>query len=135
MPMPKVIMAGNPHGYGSRISHHLLRHLPDPNSTVLFVGYAGVSSIGRALCDGAKEVRIGDIVVPVRARIITISGYSAHADQDQLKHFVAGINKPIKKIFVTMGEESSSRALAGVLADELGANTEVPHLGDTIELS
>ncbi|MEK7619178.1 MAG: MBL fold metallo-hydrolase [Patescibacteria group bacterium] len=134
VPPPKVILAGNPHGYGSRIAHHFLRALPDPNSTVLFVGYARVSSLGRMLCDGAKSVRIGDVVVPVRATITTISGYSAHADQNQLKAFVNKINKPIQQIFVTMGEQQSSEVLAQVLRDELGVPAVVPKFGDTVSL-
>lgn len=134
VPPPKVILAGNPHGYGSRIAHHFLRYLPDPSTTVLFVGYARVSSLGRRLCDGAREVRIGDAVIPVRATIATISGYSAHADQQQLKRFVGGIKKPIQKIFVTMGEPESSSALARVLADELGVHATVPAFGDRVAL-
>ncbi|MBI4268538.1 MBL fold metallo-hydrolase [Candidatus Uhrbacteria bacterium] len=134
VPPPKIILAGNPHGYGSRIAYHLERALPDPNSTVLFVGYARVSSIGRQLMDGAREIRLHGRSVPVRASIQNISGYSAHADQAQLKSFVAAINKPIRRIFVTMGEERSSRALANILADEVGVSAEVPNLGDTITL-
>lgn len=134
-PSPKIIIAGNPHGYGSRIAHHLIRALPDPNSAVLFVGYARVSSMGRHLMDGAKELSIFGNTVPVRCQIMHISGYSAHADQGQLKNFVAAINKPIKNIFVAMGEPSASQALATVLQDEVGVHATVPKLGDVVELT
>ncbi|MBI4599443.1 MBL fold metallo-hydrolase [Candidatus Uhrbacteria bacterium] len=134
VPSPKIIMAGNPHGYGSRIAHHFIRALPDPNNTVLFVGYARVSSLGRRLVDGAREVKIFDKTIPVRAQIAHISGYSSHADQTQLKNFVAGIQKPIKNVFVTMGERSSSETLAGVIQDEIGIHASVPKMGDVIEL-
>jgi len=133
-PHPKIIMAGNPHGYGSRIAHHFLRALPDPNSTILFVGYARVSSLGRKLVDGAQEVVIFGKTVPVRAQIANISGYSSHADQTQLKNFVAGIHKPIKNVFVTMGESHSSETLASVIRDEIGIHTTVPKMEDVIEL-
>lgn len=134
VPPPKIIIAGNPHGYGSRIAHHFIRALPDPNSTVLFVGYARTSSMGRNLVDGAKELSIFGSTIPVRAQIAHISGYSAHADQQQLKEFVAAINKPIKRIFVTMGEPSASQTLATVLQDEVGVHATVPKLGDVISL-
>lgn len=135
VPSPKIVMAGNPHGYGSRIAHHLIRTLPDPNSTVLFVGYARVSSMGRHLMDGAKELTIHGNTIPVRAQIAHISGYSAHADQEQLKNFVTAINKPIKNIFVAMGELSASQTLATILQDEVGVHATVPKLGDVITLN
>lgn len=131
---PKLIMAGNPHGYGSRIAHHFLRYLPHEKNTVVFVGYARVSSLGRRLTEGAKEVNILGQNVPVRAEIINISGYSSHADQSQLRAFVARIKKPIKNIFVAMGEPEASGALARIIRDELGVKTTVPSLGDVVEL-
>lgn len=131
---PKIIIAGNPHGDGSRIAHHFIRALPDPKNTVLFVGYARVSSMGRSLTEGAREVSIFGKRIPVRAQIAHISGYSSHADQAQLKKFVTGIAKPIRNVFVTMGEQSSSQALAGVIQDEIGIHATVPKMGDVIEL-
>lgn len=134
VPAPKLIMAGNPHGYGSRIAHHFIRYLPDPASTVVFVGYPRVSSLGRRLTEGAREVQIWEKNVPVRASIVNISGYSAHADQAQLKDFVAGINKPIKNVFVSMGEQQSSETLANVLRDDVGIHAEVPSFKQTVNL-
>lgn len=133
-PSPKIIIAGNPHGYGSRIIHHFQRVLPDPNSMVLFVGYARVSSLGRKLVDGARDVMLFRESTPVRARIEHISGYSAHADQAQLTAFVTNIHKPIKQVFVTMGEQDASQTLATVLRDTVGVHATVPALGDVIEL-
>lgn len=131
---PKIIIAGNPHGYGSRIIHHFQRVLPDPNSTVLFVGYARVSSLGRKLVDGAREVMLFRQSTPVRAHIEHISGYSAHADQGQLTTFVSRINKPIKQVFVAMGEQDAAQTLATVLRDTVGVHATVPVLGDVVKL-
>ncbi|MDO8571477.1 MAG: MBL fold metallo-hydrolase [bacterium] len=131
---PKIILAGNPHGYGSRIAYHFKRYLPDPNSTVIFAGYARVSSLGRKLVDGAKEVSILGQRTPVHAKILTISGYSAHADQKQLTSFVAHIAKPIKKVFVTMGDPAAAEHLKQLIRDELGIDATTPSLGDVIEL-
>jgi len=130
----KIIMAGNPHGYGSRIMYHFAKYLPDENSTVLFVGFPRISSLGRQLTDGAKEVNVQGRKIPVRAKIVNISSYSAHADQTQLKAFVAGLKKPIKMVFATMGEETSAQTLAGLIRDELGINASVPKIGDVVPL-
>jgi len=134
VPSPKLIMAGNPHGYGSRIAHHFLRYLPHERNTVVFVGYARVSSLGRRLCEGAREVHILGQQIPVRAEIINISGYSSHADQTQLRTFVSRLKRPVKNIFVAMGEPESSETLARVIRDEVGIKTTVPNLGDVVEL-
>ncbi|MBI2484043.1 MBL fold metallo-hydrolase [Candidatus Uhrbacteria bacterium] len=130
----KIIMAGNPHGYGSRIMYHFARYLPDEHSTVLFVGFPRISSLGRRLTDGATEVRVQGRQTPVRAKIVNISSYSAHADQTQLKNFVARFAKPVKMVFATMGEETSAETLARVIRDELGINATVPKIGDMIPL-
>lgn len=132
---PKIILAGNPHGYGSRIMHHFSRMLPDPKSTLVLVGYSRLSSIGRQLAQHAPEVTIFGKKIPVRATIISISGYSAHADQSQLKNFVSHLQKPVSHIFVTMGEEASSETLSHIIRDEFGIPSSAPRLGDVVELS
>ncbi len=134
VPFPKIIMAGNPHGYGSRIAHHFLRYLPHEKNTVVFVGYARVSSLGRRLTDGAREVSILGQNVTVRADILNISGYSSHADQSQLRTFASRIKKPVKNIFLAMGEPKASEAIAHIIHDEFGIKTTVPKLGDVVEL-
>ena len=93
-----------------------------------------MSSLGRRLMDGEKEVKIHGQMVKVRANISNISSYSSHADQTQLKNFVARLKKPIKKIFVTMGEEEGSKIFARIIRDELGMQATVPKIGDVVEL-
>lgn len=134
VPPPKIIIAGNPHGYGSRIGYHFMRYLPDERNNVVFVGYARISSIGRRLVDGEKQISVQGKPIDVRAKITNISGYSAHADQNQLKAFVTQIQKPVKKIFVAMGEPESAHTLAQIIRDEIGILAETPLIGDTAEL-
>jgi len=93
---------------GGRILHHEVRYLPDSRSALLFVNYQAQGTPGRALFDGAKEVRIFDEIVPVRARLIKAQEYSAHADfkglfkwvraAGRLKYFVCvmAIESPLK---------------------------------------
>ncbi len=134
VPSPKIIITGNPHGYGSRISHHFLRYLSDPRNTVLFVGYQQPGSIGRKLVEGEKEVRVMDHPITVNASISHITGYSSHADQNQLRAFLEKLQKPIKTIFVAMGEPPASNAVAQIIRDEMGVNAVVPQYGAVVEL-
>ena len=131
---PKVIIAGSGMSQGGRIIHHEMRYLSDPRSTILFVGYQAEGSLGRQIVEGVKTVRIMREEVPVRCKIRTISGYSAHADQNQLLKWLEPMRSHVKKVFVVQGEHNSSYALAQRAIDELAIDAEVPEAGSTVVL-
>ncbi|MDP3735182.1 MAG: MBL fold metallo-hydrolase [bacterium] len=133
-PNPKIIIAGSGMSQGGRIIHHERRHLPDPHSTLLLVGYQAAGSLGRLLQSGARKVTILGDEVPVRARVETISGYSAHMDSEGLLNFVAGGVDTLKQVFVTMGEPKASLFLVQRLRDYLGVNAMVPEEGKSYAL-
>ena len=135
LPSPKIIMAGSGMSVGGRIIRHERHFLPDPNTTLLLVGYQAVGTLGRQFQDNAKEVTIDGERVLVKAEIKTILGYSSHKDSDHLIEFVATAESTLKKVFVTMGEPKSELFLAQRLRDYIGVNAVVPKLGDTIVLS
>jgi metallo-beta-lactamase family protein len=131
---PKIIMAGAGMSNGGRILHHEVRYLPDPKSTILFVGYQATGSLGRKILEGAPEVSIFGETVPIRCRKVNIPGFSAHADQPHLLAWLASAKQTLKKVFVVQGEEASSEALAAKIRDELAVTAEVPKLGEAVEL-
>jgi metallo-beta-lactamase family protein len=130
VPNPKIIIAGAGMSHGGRIQKHEIRHLPDPNSTLFIVGYQAPGSFGRRLQDGAKKIRINGIEVSVRARVQTLTGFSAHKDRDHLVEFVADTADTVKKVFVTMGEPKTSLFLTQRLREYLGVNAVVPTKGE-----
>lgn len=115
MSPPLVVIAGSGMCNGGRIVGHLRRLLPTPSTTVAFVGYQAAGTLGRELVDGATQVRIDGSVVPVRASIATLGGFSAHADQSQLLDWARAV--PGKGIvwFVNHGEPEASSAMAMAL--------------------
>ena len=131
---PKVVIAGSGMSNGGRILHHELRYLPDPKSTILFVGYQAQGTLGRQILDGAKTVRIFGEEVPVRCRTVNIPGYSAHADQPRLLRWVDAMRDTLKKVFVVQGEEKAAETLAAKIRDTLAIPAEVPKAGETVEL-
>jgi metallo-beta-lactamase family protein len=131
---PKVVIAGSGMSNGGRILHHELRYLPDPKSTILFVGYQAQGTLGRQILDGAKQVRIFGEEVPIRCRMVNIPGYSAHADQPRLLNWVGAMKGTLKKVFVVQGEEQSAETLAGKIRDAMAIDAEVPKAGETVEL-
>jgi metallo-beta-lactamase family protein len=134
VPPPKIIIAGSGMSQGGRILHHEVRYLPDPKSTILFVGYQAQGSLGRRILEGATTVRILGQEVPVHAEKRLVSGYSAHADQPRLLAWLRPMRQSLKTVFVVQGEPAASEALATKIRDELTINAVVPQAGSTVEL-
>jgi metallo-beta-lactamase family protein len=134
VPPPKIIIAGSGMSNGGRILHHEMRYLPDPKSTIIFVGYQAEGSMGRQLLEGATEVKIFGETVPVHCARINIPGYSAHADQPHLLDWLSSMKTSLKKVFVVQGEQASSEVLAHKIIDGFGIAAEVPHLNESVTL-
>ena len=132
---PKIILAGSGMSTGGRITHHEAEYLPDPNTTVLFVGYQAPGTLGRQIAEGVKEVTIDNEQITVRAKVEKINGFSAHADSDTLVKFVEPNKDNLKKVFVAMGEPGSSQFLAQRLRDELEVDAIVPEANKTYLLN
>jgi len=133
-PNPKVIMAGSGMSNGGRIIHHEADYLSNHNNTILFLGYQAVGTLGRKISEGAKEIEINNQKVKVEARIDQIDGYSSHKDSDHLVEFVEDTAKTVRKVFVVMGETSTSLFLVQRLRDYAGVNATHPEEGDTVVL-
>ncbi len=133
-PSPKVIIAGSGMSVGGRVLMHEKRLLGDINTTILFVGYQGVGTLGRRIQDGEKTVTIEKKKVRVRARKATIRGFSAHKDRDGLISVVESTADSLKEVFVAMGEPKSSLFLVQRLRDFLGVNAQAPEAGDSVTI-
>ena len=114
-----------------RVKHHLKHTLSDSRNTVLFVGYQAQRSLGRVIQRGTSPVRIFGEWLPVRARIETIEGFSAHADLDELVDWFRSLGGLPRQTFVVHGEEESALSFAETLRQRFGAKVTVPSLGDT----
>ena len=134
IPNPKIIIAGGGMSHGGRVIEHEKRHLPDPKSTVLMVGYQAAGSIGRQLQEGAKKVNFHGEEVSVRATIRTIGGYSGHRDSKGLLEFVQGTADTLRKVFVVAGEERSALFLAQRIRDYVGVDAVSPEPNIAYEL-
>ena len=134
IPNPKVIIAGSGMSSGGRVVHHEKQYLPDPNNTLLLIGYQSVGSPGRLIQEGVKTVRIMGEYVTVRAHIVTIYGYSGHKDSDGLLDFVSNMQDKVKKVFVVMGEPKSSMFLVQKLRDNLAIDAYAPEQGESVTI-
>jgi metallo-beta-lactamase family protein len=129
-----IIIAGSGMCTGGRIKYHLVSNITRPESTILFVGYQAVGTLGRRIVDGEKEVRILGQQYPVKAKVVQLHGFSAHADRDMLLRWLSALKKPPRHIFVVHGEESSARSFADFVTEKTGWQTSVPEYGDQVTL-
>jgi len=130
---PLVIIAAGGMCEAGRVLHHLKHNLWRPLSTILFVGFQAEGTLGRRLLDGAKRVRIHGEDVAVKARIESLQGLSAHADQAQLLAWVAGFTKPPRQTILVHGEDEGRSELARLLM-ERGHRVALPVMGQSITL-
>lgn len=129
-----IIIAGSGMCTGGRIKHHLVTNISRAASTILFVGYQATGTLGRQIVDGAKEVRILGQYYPVKARVLQINGFSAHADRDGLMNWLSSLRRPPRHLFITHGESSISRHFASFVRDKTGWQVSVPEYSDEVVL-
>ncbi len=125
-----IIMSASGMCTAGRILHHLRHGLPRAENTVLIAGYQAEGTLGRRLVDGAAKVRIFGREIPVRARIVTIGGFSAHADQKALLDWMGHFEEAPRQTFITHGETKASVAMAKKIDQQLGWKTTIPKAGD-----
>ena len=129
-----MVIAGSGMCTGGRIKHHLVNNIARPESTIMFVGYQAVGTLGRQIVNGEKEVRIFGQKYPVKARVVQIQGFSAHADRDELLQWLSGLKRPPRKLFVVHGEPESAQHFADFIRAKTGWNVTVPAYQDEVLL-
>jgi len=132
-PGPWMVLAGAGMCTGGRIMHHLQNHLPDPTTLLLMVGYQGRGSVGRALVDGAKEVKVAGQKVQVRARTHVLGGLSGHAGQSDLLNWFGSLASSRPRVILTHGEDGPRRVLRDRIQERFGLAAEMPRYRETIE--
>ena len=133
---PKVIISASGMCDAGRIKHHLKHNLWDERNTILFVGYQAVGTLGRALIEGATDVKLFGEPVHVAAHINRIPGISGHADVNGLLDWAKAFAevRP-KKVFVTHGDDAVTEIFAKRLNEELGYDTMAPFSGTVYDLA
>lgn len=131
---PKIIVASSGMSEGGRVTSHEKVYLPDPKNALILIGFQIAGSLGRRIQEGMKKIVIDDKTIPVKAEIVSISGYSSHKDMNGLLEVVEGSAKSLKKVFVVMGEPRSAQFLAQRIKDYLGVSAVHPKEGESFEL-
>jgi metallo-beta-lactamase family protein len=130
-----IIIAASGMCDGGRIRHHLKHHLPSQHTTVLITGFQARGTLGRRLVDREPVVKIFGEQVPVRAEIVTLGGFSAHADQSALIGWLKGFRSRPRQTFLVHGEPPAAAALKSRLAAELGWTAAIASRGERVVLA
>ena len=131
----KVIISASGMCDAGRIKHHLKHNLWREDSTILFVGYQAVGTAGRALIEGAQEIKLFGEPVHVAAKICRMPGISGHADVNGLIDWIKAFDEKPKKVFVTHGEDSVTELFSARLRDEMGYDAYAPFSGTVFDLA
>ena len=131
---PKVILSASGMCEAGRIRHHLKHNLWRKDSTILFVGYQVPGTLGNALLNGAKEVKLFGETIEVQAKIENLPGISGHADVNQLTKWVSMFDPKPKRVFIVHGEDKVTEQFAAHIHKELGLEAYAPFSGDAFDL-
>jgi len=132
---PKVIISASGMCEAGRVRHHLKHNLWREECTVLFVGYQANGTLGRAIYEGAKTVKLFGEEVQVNAEIAYLAGISGHADKEGLLKWVRGFEQKPQMIFVNHGEDQVCTEFAECLEQEFGIMTIAPYSGTIYDLA
>ncbi|HSE40233.1 MAG TPA: MBL fold metallo-hydrolase RNA specificity domain-containing protein, partial [Acidobacteriota bacterium] len=131
---PAIIISASGMATGGRVLHHLKHRIGDHRNTILFIGFQAQGTKGRLLVDGIPEIRIHKHTYRVSAKIVYMDGLSAHADYDEILHWLSYFKKPPKKVFLVHGEEEASYAMASKIQNQFHWSVHVPAYNESIEL-
>jgi metallo-beta-lactamase family protein len=115
----KIVISASGMLTGGRVLEYMKHIVPHENNTVVLIGYQAEGTRGRALQNKAHEVKIHGKYYPVKARVVEISGLSAHADQSELIEWLKSFQQLPLKIFLVHGEPSAQEALRVKIQDEI----------------
>ena len=132
---PKVILSASGMCEAGRIRHHLKHNLWKKESTICFVGYQAVGTLGRKLIEGAECVKLFGETVEVNAKIESLKGISGHADRNGLLDWLSGFENTPQHVFVVHGEDQVTDTFAEAITEKFGWPAMAPYSGGCVDLA
>ena len=129
-----VIVSASGMCEGGRIKHHLRHNISRPECAIVFVGFQAAGTLGRRIVDGAESVRLFGEEYPVKARVFTIGGLSAHADRAALLGWLGHFRRPPRSTWVVHGEPLAANSLRDAITERPGWQAAVPAPHQVVEL-
>jgi len=131
---PCTIISASGMCEAGRIRHHIKNNVQDPDSTIIIAGYQAAHTLGRRLADGVREINLFHEPYQVKARVVQIHGFSAHADRNDLLRLLEPLKDDSRRVCLVHGEQEQRRALAEELRGLGFGRVQIPEKGTRIEL-
>lgn len=132
---PGIIISASGMATGGRVVHHLKAFAPDPRNMVLFAGFQAAGTRGAAMVAGAEWIRIHGEDIPVRAEVVNIDAFSAHADYEELISWLKNMAKASGRLFLTHGEPAAAESFKSNIKKYLGWDSVVARDLEEVSLS
>ena len=129
-----IIISASGMATGGRVLHHLARCLPEARNCILLVGFQAEGAHGRSLQDGVPYVKMHGQMIPVRAEVVSLAQFSAHAGRGELLRWLSGLPAPPRQLFLTHGEPGAAGALQKAIRSQFKWSVTVPEYLQTVEL-
>jgi metallo-beta-lactamase family protein len=129
---PCIIVSASGMATGGRVVHHLASLLPHPRNAVVLTGYQAAGTRGRALRDGAREIKVLGRYVRVRAEVVVDDTFSVHGDGSELVEWLEAMPEPPETVYVVHGEPAASRALAERVRERVDCAVAIPRIGEKV---
>ncbi len=129
-----MVIAGSGMCTGGRVKHHLVNNIARADCTIMFVGYQAIGTLGRQIVDGKKEVRILGGMYPVKAKVVRVHGFSAHADREELLEWLTELEAAPRAVFVVHGESESALEFGDYVRERTGWDVSVPAYEEEVVL-
>lgn len=131
---PKIVISASGMATGGRVLHHLKAFAPHRKNSIVFSGFQAAGTRGRAMLEGAREIKIHGQWIPVEAEVADLPMLSAHADANELMRWLSGFRRAPRRVFIVHGEAQASEALRSRIDHELGWDAVVPRQAQMFEL-
>jgi metallo-beta-lactamase family protein len=131
---PAIIISSSGMATGGRILHHLAQRMPDPKNTILFIGFQAPGTRGHAIKNGAKEIRMFGMEIPVRAKVTALEQFSDHADPPEMLEWLHTFPSKPKHTYLVHGEPDAASALRDTIEEQLGWSVEVAQWMQKVQL-
>jgi metallo-beta-lactamase family protein len=128
---PCMIISASGMCEAGRILHHLKNNVTDPKNTVLTVGFMAENTLGRRIVEKQPQIKVFGDEIPLKAEVVIMEGFSAHADKDELMTYFRHLNqKRLRHVFIVHGEPNQSKALAETIQSTGFKEVTVPVRGE-----
>ena len=128
---PCLIIASSGMCESGRILHHLKHNMADARNTIAIIGFQAPETVGRRLVEYRPEIRIHDRMIPLKAEVVVMNGFSSHADQGDFEAFLGPLAGKVAKVRLVHGEADGAAAVENMLLARGFTDVSYPPRGET----